>query len=413
MFPAVLNGQKASLTYEADIKPIIQKHCIDCHHDTGPGPFSLERFEDVKKRAKFIAHLAEIKYMPPWKADPGFRSHRNQRIMTESEIAILKQWADSKLIKGKTKKIKDLELHARRDKPALELTMKKPYSLIANNTDDFRFFHMPSVITKDHYITGIEFIPGNKRQVHHSRIMVDTTNSMQAIDGLSETDPAVYTFQATPLADEFLYGWVPGNFVFRFPKGFGKKIRAASDIILNVHYAPTTKPQTDRSGIKIWLDSVESVSREVKTFILRETHISNQPFYIEANTKPIFYMSSGVIEKDISLLTIQPHAHLLCKSMRAFAITTEGDMIPLIHIPSWDFNWQNTYEFERLVHIPAGSVIIMEGQYDNTEDNVRNPNHPPKDVGYGWRTVDEMMNLIFYYVEYQQGDESKRLEYPD
>lgn len=52
--------------------------------------------------------------------------------------------------------------------------------------------------------------------------MIDTTGALGGIDGMSENDNKVYEFQKQPLADEFLYGWVPGNFEFKFPKGFGK-----------------------------------------------------------------------------------------------------------------------------------------------------------------------------------------------
>ena len=43
-------------------------------------------------------------------------------------------------------------------------------------------------------------------------MMVDSTQNMSGIDGMSEFDPKVSEFQKTPLADEFLYGWVPGSF---------------------------------------------------------------------------------------------------------------------------------------------------------------------------------------------------------
>jgi hypothetical protein len=85
----------------------------------------------------------------------------------------------------------------------------------------------------------------------------------------------------------------------------------------------------------------------------------------------------------------------------------------LVKVDAWDFDWQTIYQFDKLVHIPAGSVILMEGSYDNTSDNPRNPFFPPRDAGYGWRTVDEMMNLIFYYTDYQTGDETLSLEYEE
>ncbi|MBK9254782.1 MAG: hypothetical protein IPM42_04780 [Saprospiraceae bacterium] len=418
-FLAVLNthlfSQKNDLTYYKDVRPIILRHCVACHYSGGPAPFTLESYEDVRKRSKFISYVTSIGYMPPWKADPHFRTFRNERIISKEEIEILLKWSTGSLKKGKSpgKKKSNNQLDSPRKKADLEIVMKSSYKIPADNNDDFRFFHIPTNLKSDKYITGIEFVPGNKKRVHHSRIMVDTTNRLSDINGLSETDTAVYKFQKYPLADEFLYGWVPGNFVFRFPKGFGKKIKRNSDILLNMHYAPSTINEEDQSMVRLYLDDLQNIKREVKTFILRETNISNQPFFIPAESAPTFYMSSGVIKEDLSLLTIQPHAHLLGKSFRAFAITSEGDLIPLIKIDKWDFNWQTTYQFEKLIHIPKGSVILMEGQYDNTAENPYNPFNPPRNVGYGWRTVDEMMNLIIYFVDYQINDENLLLSYPD
>jgi hypothetical protein len=95
----------------------------------------------------------------------------------------------------------------------------------------------------------------------------------------------------------------------------------------------------------------------------------------------------------------------LGKKFKAFAITPAGDVIPLVNIPEWDFNWQMTYVFKKFLKVPKGSIIYAEGQYDNTRNNPKNPSNPPIDVTYGWGTKDEMMNLIIYYVKYQVGDE--------
>jgi hypothetical protein len=50
-------------------------------------------------------------------------------------------------------------------------------------------------------------------------------------------------------------------------------------------------------------------------------------------------------------------------------------------------------------------VIVAEAMFDNTADNPDNPTSPPKDVGFGWNTTDEMCNLVMYFLEYQEGDE--------
>ena len=74
-----------------------------------------------------------------------------------------------------------------------------------------------------------------------------------------------------------------------------------------------------------------------------------------------------------------------------------GKDIPIIKIDEWDFNWQSTYQYDEPLLIPKGSTILVVAEYDNTEDNFANPSSPPKDVGLGWNSTDEMMNLIFYY----------------
>src|SRR5690606_9310327 len=76
------------------------------------------------------------------------------------------------------------------------------------------------------------------------------------------------------------------------------------------------------------------------------------------------------VPETISLLTINPHMHMLGKSFKAYALPPNGgDTIRLISIPRWDFNWQYFYTFEKMVKIPAGSWIIAEGVYDNTRLN--------------------------------------------
>ena len=121
-----------------------------------------------------------------------------------------------------------------------------------------------------------------------------------------------------------------------------------------------------------------------------------------------------MITQDISLLTINPHMHLLGKSFLAYAITLNNDTIPLIKIDNWNFRWQYFYTFKKMLKIPAGSEIIVEATYDNTSNNPDNPFSPPQVVserknlnGKGsMRTSDEMLQFIINYLPYNDGDEN-------
>jgi len=393
----VMNDLQAQkVTYYQDIEQIIIQNCAPCHKKGGYGPFSLTSYDEVKKKARFIKHVTSTRYMPPWKADPTFRSFKNERILSQEEIEKITQWVDNGTPKGKARKAdhKIPEINTLKT-PDLVLTMNSKYKLSTEAIEDFRFFNLPTELKEDVYLKAVEFVPGSKRYVHHSRIMADTTNLIRGIDGLSETDPNIYKYQKYPLADEFLYGWVPGNLPVAYPEGTGKKLHKGTDLILNIHYSPSSRSVSDSSRIKLYF-AKEPISKNIKTLAIREGDISNQPFYIKANTVPTFYVSYPVRE-DLFLVSILPHMHYLGKSFKALAATPDGQAIPLIKIDNWDFNWQSSYFFESPLKIPAGSTILITAQYDNTDQNPANPNTPPIDVGYGWNSTNEMMNLVMYY----------------
>lgn len=391
-------------TYTKDIQPIISQHCAPCHQPGGLGPFSLLTYEDVAKRGTFVAKVTQIRYMPPFPADREFQHYANERGLSETEINTIQAWVKEGMVRGaqgmgqKAAGVEPLP-HAPRPVPtAPDLVLRmKPYAIKGNDREDFRYFHVPMHLKEDIWVAAIEFVPGNRKLLHHSRLMVDSTGTMAGIDGVSEDDPHLRDFQKTRLADEFLYGWVPGNDRVIFPAGTAKRIRAGSDLILNLHYSPSSKDDQDQSEVRFYF-AKEPVDRPVRTLTLTENNVTNQPFLLAANTKPTFYMNYGPLPDTVRLISVLPHMHRLGHSFRAFALTPDGDAVNLIRINDWDYSWQLTYFFQQPLVLPKGSTIIAEANYDNTDQNPLNPNRPAKSVGYGWNSSDEMMNLVFYFI---------------
>ena len=407
LFQNSILGQ-VRINFETNIKPILTKHCVNCHQNGGIAPFALDNWTDVDARAIMIGAVTASKYMPPWRADTSFQHYKNENYLSKTEIELIQQWIQNEQPRGIVERRKEKGLPPNKVKKKqgteIQIGFNRAFIIKGENKEEFRFFHMPSKIKENGYIQSIEFVPGNKKQVHHSRIMIDTTQSISGIDGLSEEDSSILKYQTKPLADPFLFGWVPGNDKIIFPKGIGKKIYANSDFIVNVHYVPSPIQVVDSSSIIIQLTD-EPVEREAQTLTLTENNISNQPFIIYPNKKSTFYMRSPILQDSISLISIMPHMHLLGKSFKSYAITPDGNILPLVHVPSWDFNWQTTYQFTKFTVLPKGTVIYAEATYDNTNENPLNPYKPARTVGYGWGSKDEMMNLILYYVKYRQGDE--------
>lgn len=404
-----LSGFAQAPTYYQDIQPILQKNCLPCHRTGEAAPFSLETYEDVFKRADFIKMVTESRYMPPWFADPEFRHFQNERILTQEEIQRIAAWVDGGAKKGKEPRVTSAYPKPVYPKPDFIFTMDPPFTAPGDGKEQFRLFIIPTHTQQEYYVRGIDFRPGNLKMAHHSRVMLDTTHRFRADNGAEVSDKVMpKTNIGVALASYFWHGWVPGNFLNLYPEGMGKKFNKDSDLLINMHYSPVSKPETDQSSVLVYLTK-EKPRREVKNFILDEGWIMNQPFLIPPDETITFYMRSPLVPTDISILTVLPHMHLLGKSFRSFAITPDGDVINLIKIDNWNFNWQMTYQYPKLVKIPKGSVVYAEAVYDNTRANPRNPHFPPRPATPGWGTFDEMMNLIFEYVDYEPGDEDLEL----
>ncbi|MFT5970450.1 MAG: hypothetical protein ACI8ZO_000962 [Flavobacteriales bacterium] len=136
------------------------------------------------------------------------------------------------------------------------------------------------------------------------------------------------------------------------------------------------------------------------------------PLVIPPDTVMTFHTKMR-IGNSISLLTLNPHMHLIGTSFLAYAVGPENGTIPLIKIPKWDFRWQYFYTFPKMMVIPAGSIIYTEGTFDNTQNNINNRYSPSRKVREpegDMKTTDEMFQFIVNYLPYQPGDDNISLE---
>src|SRR5207247_341909 len=160
-------------TFNKDVARILYQNCASCHRPGEVAPFSLLTYQDAAKRAKLIATVTEHRYMPPWKAEPGYGHFANERRLTDSQIELIRNWADAGAPEGDAA-----------DKPALPafpdgwqggktdqvLTFPGKYALAADGPDQFRCFVMPLSLGHDTYVSGVEFRPDNRRIVHHALV---------------------------------------------------------------------------------------------------------------------------------------------------------------------------------------------------------------------------------------------------
>ena len=60
--------------FSKDIAPIFYKNCASCHQPNSIAPMSLLDFASARPYARSIQRAVEARTMPPWLADPKYRS---------------------------------------------------------------------------------------------------------------------------------------------------------------------------------------------------------------------------------------------------------------------------------------------------------------------------------------------------
>jgi Copper type II ascorbate-dependent monooxygenase, C-terminal domain len=431
-----LQGQ--TVTY-ATVQPIFVNKCGPCHRPGDAGPFPLGTYADVSKRLSFIRDVIARDYMPPWKADPHYREFANTRALAPAEKSLLIRWIDAGGPQGNQKHQKSekvgsineqailkkeelLKVTAYSRKPDLTLKLDSAFTVVGDNVERFIDFKIPFEFKDEKNVEAIEFVTNNKRIIHHinygfyevadSSIQIFGGKNLIDPTDLNGTDPNLFT----PLKKKMIYytGWIPGASVENYPKGFGWGLPRRGVMILTAHYMATAVDERSIVGVNLFFRK-DSIRRHIRIISLGSGGIAENdispPLIIPPNQLSTYHLKVRTQEEQ-SLLYVWPHMHLLGKEFYAYAVTPDNDTIPLVHIPDWDFKWQELYKFRSLIRIPKGSVINLDCTYDNTANNPSNPNNPPKRIfSFGdMSATNEMMTLLLIYVPYREGDEKVSLQ---
>ena len=422
--------QTRTVTFAEDIAPIIHDKCTKCHRPGQPAPFSLISYKDVAKRSKTIREVVNKRIMPPWPADPAYSNFLDEHHLSEEQLAIINLWVEGGLLIGDTARLPVPPVFAAGSmigKPDLVLKIK-PFLVKGDHTDRFMVMKIPFELPSDTFIRAIEFVPGSK-WVHHvnGRIIFydddkkkDIFAGEYALDTKDETRESVFKKMnllnddgSYPGNDHYIHSatnYLPGVITTLYPEGIGGFfVKRKGIIYLNdIHYGPAMEDMLDTSYVNIFFGK-ERPKRPVQEIQLGTLGISDivPELVIPADTV-ITFVTRAKILGDISLLSVNPHMHLLGKSFTAYALKPGGDTIPLIRIKAWDFRWQYFYTYRKMLHIPAGSTIEVVATMDNTSNNPNNPHDPPQQVhgtNGSMKTTDEMLQLILTFLPFQPGDE--------
>lgn len=405
---------QTDFTWSEDIACLIYSHCTTCHNSNGVAPFPLESYNDVVTFKENIELQITNGNMPPWPASSPF-GLQGDNSLSEDEINAISEWVSNGTPMG------DLS-----NEPAVpvfdtdiviqdpDLIIEIPEFTVPNLSDNdlYKCFVFPMDFGEDIYVTGIEVVPGNKRAVHHVLLYEDDSNIPINLDN---ADPEIgyQCFGGIGSNNATLVGgWAPGGDPQFMPDGMGIRISANTNLVAQVHYPSYAVGEVDQTDIRISYTTASQRNLAVSPVLNHFTSMIDGPLIIPANEVKTFNQVWTVPTK-MTFTGVAPHAHLICTSMESWAETPNGELIDLVDIPNWDFDWQKFYGFNRPVVLEAGTRIFGRATYDNTVNNHHNPNFPPQLITLGEDTDEEMMVFFYTLTLYQSGDENLVFEEHD
>ena len=168
--------------------------------------------------------------------------------------------------------------------------------------------------------------------------------------------------------------WAPGMVADPGKPGVAWRLYPNTCLVLHTHMQPSGKPEVVKFQIGIHFAEEPPVEHPV---MLR---VGSCDIDIPAGAKHHVATDAYVLPIDVDVQTIFPHAHSLCQELHVVAELPDGSKKTLISIDHFDENWHDMYRYREPVRLPKGTRVVSTFAYDNTDENVRNRNHPAKRV---------------------------------
>jgi len=406
-------GEGRAVTFTESIAPIVYANCVTCHRPGEVAPFSLISYEDVAKRGALIAKVTESRYMPPWHAEPGDAAFVGERRLTDAQIAAFATWVKQGMPRGDEAKMPKLPAFPpdgwRLGQPDLVLDMPVGFDVPASGPDVFRNFVLPTKLTEDKWVRGIEFRPSARKVVHHAIFSQVPGGSRAALDG-ADGRPGFGGLSAVGIlgngqdSSSGLGGWAVGAQPMFFPSAMVTRLPKGSDFLLQLHFHPSGKVETERSQIGIYFADKPPQST-VFSVELPALFGFGAGIDIPPGEKRFTLTDSFTLPGDVRIFMANAHAHYLATQMNAVATLPDGSTRRMLFIRDWDFNWQDGYVYKAPVSLPKGTRLDVTLIYDNSAENPRNPISPPRRAVFGEQSFDEMGAVGFMFELVHKDDE--------
>ena len=434
------------------VAPIFAQKCAGCHRLGGIAPFALTNARSAHTHAEAVLVMTQAGIMPPWMPGHDSPTYIGQAIrrLTASEKSTIAQWVHGGARVGNGRSVKPVAHPSNAPGQTMRLAMAKPYlpRAAVGGLDDYHCSLIDPKLSQDMFVTSAVVQPQRPGIVHH--VILFEAAGQNAVDarrlnaasggngwtcfggpGLSETSPTPDAATSDRLgAPQWISAWVPGHTTNDLPAGTGVLVHKGAVIVMQVHYNLIHPPKPDRSrvvlrvtpaaqssltpldtmlvpapvelacprGVNSRLCSRDvAVEDEIRKYGAEAALIPSGLLYI-CHKSLADYPSDTTscdrrVNRPLRIYGVAGHMHLRGIDIRVDLNPGTAQAQTLLHIPQWNFHWQDAYYLSQPVDANVGDTIRVSCRFDNSPSRqpvINGKRLTPRYVLWGEGTTDEM-----------------------
>jgi mono/diheme cytochrome c family protein len=433
--PAAVHGRGEAAPTYADVAPIFASKCAGCHMPGGIAPFSLLSPKQAHEHAQLIKIMTHAGAMPPW--PPGRDSRpfvgQGSRQLTDREKDLIARWAAGGGKVG-ARVAPPPPAHAPKGIVFEPRGAYMPHPAVG--FDDYHCTLIDPQLRQGKMVTAAHVLPGRRDIVHHVILYELRGPSVAAARAMNRANGGNgwTCFGGPGVGDDsndhgrWLGVWVPGKTNDAFPSGTGMSFPKGAAIVVQIHYNLIHRARPDRTRVSLEFARAGAKLKPLETkqyfapielpcpaavksplckraaavVALRKAYgadaAATPDALLQFCRKKLPAAAGPVTTCDrqldgaTTIYAVLGHMHVRGVDIRV-ELNPGHPGATLLHIPAWNFHWQDFYTLEKPVRAPAGSIIRVTCRYDNSpakQPIIGGKALTPRYVLWGEGTTDEM-----------------------